>query len=255
MTSANQDKPATEPSARPQPRSMPASGTQTPADARPQSGWDRFVANGKTFTTAVLFALGIRYFLFEPFAIEGPSMEPSLLNGDRVIVAKYRYGLFLPFMSHALVSWGTPAPGDVVIVKSPADDVDIVKRVIGIPGDVIEIHDEEVFRNGRSIRVGSAGPCQGDRMKENWLTECRWVEEKSGGKTYRTSFSSDSSAPTPGPVTVPAGHVFILGDHRDRSNDSRFIGPVPINRIKGKGLMIYWSRDRDVRWNRLLDSL
>ena len=90
--------------------------------------------------------------LFEAFEIEGPSMEPTLLNGDRVVVSKSAFGLFLPFMHEAVTSWGMPNPGDVVILNSPYDGIDIVKRVIGVPGDRVRIDENEVFVNGESIR-------------------------------------------------------------------------------------------------------
>ncbi|MEY2929572.1 MAG: hypothetical protein RL033_321, partial [Pseudomonadota bacterium] len=98
-------------------------------------------SNLKTIGSAILLAMFIRIVLFEAFEIEGPSMEPTLLNGDRVVVVKFLYGIFLPFMDDALMTWGQPNPGDVVIVKSPRDNVDIVKRVVGLPGDVIELKD------------------------------------------------------------------------------------------------------------------
>src|SRR5438045_5526536 len=104
--------------------------------------WESIAQNLKTVGGAVLLALVIRTALFEAFEIEGPSMEPTLLNGDRVVVAKFMFGLFLPLRDHADITWGAPKLGDVVIIKSPADGVDIVKRVIGIGGDFIEVHDD-----------------------------------------------------------------------------------------------------------------
>src|SRR5688500_17661074 len=112
---------------RPPPKPMRPLPVAPPEETR----WQRTKANLKTIGGAVALALFIRIVLFEAFEIEGPSMQPTLLNGDRVVVAKFLYGLFLPFTTEAIVTWGLPDPGDVVIVKSPADDIDIVKRVIG----------------------------------------------------------------------------------------------------------------------------
>jgi signal peptidase I len=109
-----------------------------------------------------------------------------------------------------------------------------------------------VYRNGERITVGEVGPCTGDR--ESLYPEfdgCTWMRERLLDAEYRTSHSVQSPPMSYDPVTVPPGHIFILGDHRDRSNDSRFFGAVPINRVKGRSLVIYWSNGAGIRWNRL----
>lgn len=201
---------------------------------------DEEPGNLKTIGSAIMLALFIRVVLFEAFEIEGPSMEPTLLNGDRVVVAKYIYGLFLPFMTEAVTSWGQPDVGDVIIVKSPRDNVDIVKRVIGLPGDTIEIRDGGVpYRNGVRIPHMSKGACEGEEVDP--LLRCEWVEEKLGEHTFTISHLSGWRPPNQDSVKVPPDHVYVLGDHRDRSNDSRALGPIPVKRIKGQVLSIYWS--------------
>lgn len=224
--------------------------------AKTETRWDRTKANMKTIGGAVLLAIFIRIVLFEAFEIEGPSMEPTLLNGDRVVVAKFMYGLFLPFTTEAVVTWGVPDPGEVVIVKSPADDIDIVKRVIGVPGDSIEIRDDVVYRNGEPMVHEEVGECRDDddRPGED-LNGCVWVREQIGETSYLTSHSIDSPESSHPPVTVPEGHVYIMGDHRDRSNDSRFFGVVPVERVKGEALVIYWSNEQGVRWHRLFEAV
>ena len=209
-----------------------------------ETSWQRTSANLKTIGGAVLLAFFIRIVLFEPFEIEGPSMEPTLLNRDRVVVAKFMYGLYLPFMKDAAITWGVPDLGDVVIVKSPADDIDIVKRVVGLPGDRLELREDVVWRNGRPITHRPAGPCDAAlrSFDPDEEASCEWTEESLGDETYRTSHDPAYAPFTSASVTtVPPGHIFILGDHRDRSNDSRYFGPVPIARVKGKALAIYWS--------------
>ena len=109
--------------------------------ARTKKTGDGWKSNLLTIGGALLLALLIRVTLFEAFAIDGPSMEPTLLDGDRVVVAKYPFGLFLPFTDEATLNWGGPDPGDVIILHSPADNEDIVKRVIGVGGDEILIRD------------------------------------------------------------------------------------------------------------------
>ncbi len=195
----------------------------------------------RTITSAILLAMFIRIVLFEAFEIDGPSMEPTLLNGDRVVVVKFLYGLFLPFMDDAAFTWGQPNPGDVVIVKSPRDNVDIVKRVVGLPGDVIELRDGVIYRNRAPIPNVSRGACK-DRP-DSGPFGCEWVEEKLGTHVYRISRNLDSMRTTRLPVTIPAGSIYVLGDHRDRSNDSRALGAIPIARVKGRVLSIYWSSE------------
>ncbi|GAB4195049.1 MAG: signal peptidase I [Sandaracinaceae bacterium] len=217
---------------------------------------DSFRSNVRTIAGAFLVAIFIRVVVFEAFEIEGPSMEPTFVNGDRVIVAKYPFGLFLPFMNEAVTSWGMPEPGDVVIVRSPADNVDIVKRVIGVPGDRIEIRDDVVYRNGEPIRTRELGPCREEESSED-PGVCVWYEERIGDRTYRTSTSLIEPTESLSEREVPPGHVFVLGDHRDRSNDSRnpAVGMIPIGRVKGRADSIYWSSDEEIRWSRFFTSV
>ena len=123
-----------------------------------ETRWARIAGNFRTIAGAVLLALVIRTCFFEAFEIEGPSMEPTLLNGDRVVVSKFAFGLFLPLRDHAELTWGTPSVGDVVIIKSPADGVDIIKRVIGVGGDTIEMRADRVYRNGEPLPAKDSWP-------------------------------------------------------------------------------------------------
>jgi signal peptidase I len=198
-------------------------------------------SNFKTIGSAILLAMFIRIALFEAFEIEGPSMEPSLLNGDRVVVAKFVYGLFLPFMNQAVLTWGLPNVGDVVIVRSPRDNVDIVKRVVGLPGDTLELRDGVIYRNGNAVSHVSQGSCK-DRPDQGPFG-CEWIQEKLGDHTYNTSQNLDSLRHTRAPITIEPGRIYVLGDHRDRSNDSRALGTIPIERVKGRVLSIYWSSE------------
>ena len=210
--------------------------------------------NFRTILGAVALALVVRVCIVEPFEIEGPSMEPTLLNGDRVVVSKFVYGLFLPFRDHADLSWGHPNPGDVVVLKSPADGVDIIKRVIGVSGDFIEVRGGRVYRNGKALPATDVGRCSTGTGAEE--AECQVYESKIADRPFR--ISSADIVPDPFPMRVPEGHVYVLGDHRDHSNDSRnpMIGAVPINRIKGRALAVYWSSGAEgFRWSRMLHSI
>ena len=245
---------------------MSATGTTTPPgteQATESSMGERVAANVKTIAGAVILALIIRTVLVEPFEIQGPSMEPTLLNGDRVIVAKGLYGLFLPLRNEALVTWGSPSPGDVVIVKSPFDEVDIVKRVIGVAGDRIEVRDEPVagelgvqhtvFRNGKALPLRLVGPCH-DGWGGQQFGRCFVRESEVNGHKFLLSHTNGPMQ-LQSPIVVPPGHIFVMGDHRDSSNDSRAIGPVPVSRVKGRALSIYWSNDHGLRWGRMFHSV
>jgi len=260
------------------------------ADLRgePEETWqERWLANIRTIGGAVLLAIFIRVVLFEAFEIEGPSMEPTFENGDRVVVAKYRYGLRLPFTHEASIGWSDPEPGDIVILSSPQrgqNNVDIVKRVIGVPGDTIEVRRmpvrcgngewrtrDIVYRNGEALpreTIGQcpdyqeiigydAGYCTCELVRET-LGEVSYVTSNSFGEGARNAAPANPDEPLEvlGPWELDEGYVFVMGDHRDQSNDSRRpgLGPIPISRLKGKALMVYWSNQGtwdDVRWDRI----
>jgi len=211
------------------------------------SRWESFKSNTRTIGGAVLLAIFIRVVLFEAFEIDGPSMQPTLLDGDRVVVEKVAFGLFLPFQHEATFNWGTPSVGDVVIVNSPFDDVDIVKRVIGVPGDTIEVRDHVVYRNSHALPQRDLGPCE-EEAEKDVDESCHIYEETLEGYTYRTSRGDFRPDPDQEPITLGPGEVFVMGDHRDSSNDSRRIGPIPVTRVKGRALVIYMSIDRTSGW-------
>lgn len=203
-------------------------------------------------------ALAVRTFALEAFEADGPSMEPTLLHGDRFVVHKTAYGLFLPFSGEATLTWGAPAAGDVVVVHSPADDLDIIKRVIGAPGDTVEIRNDVVYRNGEPLELRVIGRCEESEL-DAFGEHCEAVEEGVDERRWRTSRSDLRVPDSHPPSVVPDGHVWVLGDHRDRSNDSRNprIGMVPIARIKGRAAMIYWSSNEGgaVRWDRVFGAV
>ncbi|MBW2036139.1 MAG: signal peptidase I [Deltaproteobacteria bacterium] len=181
---------------------------------------------------AVILALFIRTFIVQAFKIPSGSMEPTLLIGDHILVNKFIYGIKLPFIDKTLIPVTKPKRGDVVVFKFPEDPgKDFIKRVIGIPGDVVEIRDKKVYINHKPM------------LNTHCIHSDPHIVAGKGGR--RDNF---------GPVKVPAHSLFVMGDNRDHSYDSRFWGFVDFSAVKGKAFIIYWSWDRynsGVRWKRL----
>jgi signal peptidase I len=186
------------------------------------------------FVAAVL-ALIIRTFIIQAFKIPSGSMEDTLLIGDHLLVNKFIYGLQIPGIDGRFLTIREPQRGDIVVFEFPEDRDqsfwkrrDFIKRVIGLPGDTLEIHNKQVIVNGQPYAVPEAV------FKDGTLL--------SGGR---------DNLP---PVKVPAGHYFMMGDNRDRSYDSRFWGFVSNAEIKGLAFIKYWSWDSEQlrpRWERI----
>jgi len=181
---------------------------------------------------AILIAFFIRTFVIQAYKIPSGSMKPTLLIGDHILVSKFNYGIKLPLIRSTLIPLGEPRRGDIVVFIYPEDrSKDFIKRRIGLPGDTVEIRNKEIFLNGVLWKDG-----YGVHV-DNVIFP--------GSVQPRDNF---------GPVTVPQDAVFVMGDNRDESYDSRYWGFVPKKEILGKALIIYWSWNRDdhgVRWNRL----
>jgi signal peptidase I len=172
---------------------------------------------------AVLLALFIRTFIIQAFKIPSGSMLPTLQIGDHLLVNKFRYGVKIPFSGKVLIPWGKPEHGDVVVFRFPQDrSVDYIKRVVGVSGDTILIKNKKVFVNDR-------------------------VVEEIHAQYTSNSIMPAAAGPRDnfGPIKVPEGKIFVMGDNRDNSYDSRFWGFVDQQDVLGKAFMIYWSWDLD----------
>jgi len=181
----------------------------------------------KILIAALFIAVLIRTFIIQPYVIPSESMLNTLQVGDRLFVTKFSYGIGLPFLEREILSTGEPEHGDIIVFPFPLDKrQDYIKRVVGIPGDMLEIRNKQLYRNGQAV-----------------------VEEFAIHLDPGTSFRRDNM-PT---LTVPPGKVFVLGDNRDFSQDSRFWGFVDKDTIHGQALFIYWSSTRfiDVKWSRI----
>jgi len=186
----------------------------------------------EAIVVALVLALLIRTFVVQAFKIPSGSMEPTLEIGDHILVNKFIYGIKIPFTHLSFGAWTQPKRGEVIVFIYPLEpEKDFIKRVIGVPGDTVRIVNKKLYINGAEAQDPHAV------YKEDPVLP--------GDAQKRDNF---------GPITVPSGKIFVLGDNRDRSLDSRFWGFVPLEDVKGKAFIIYWSWDRqetNVRWKRL----
>ena len=192
--------------------------------------------NIEAILLAIVLALFIRAFIVQAFKIPSGSMKETLQIGDHILVNKFIYGVKLPFLNKTIIPISEPEREDIVVFEFPEDkEKDFIKRTIAIGGDVVEVRDKVVYVNG-------------ERQEQPYAvtTEDYIIP---GRLQPRDNF---------GPVTVPEGKLFVMGDNRDHSYDSRFWGFVDLAAVKGRAFMIYWSWDKEdfsVRWRRIGDII
>lgn len=196
--------------------------------------------NVEAILIALLLALFIRTFIVQAFKIPSGSMLPTLQIGDHLLVSKFIYGIKMPFTGSTLIPISDPKPNDIVVFQFPKNpEIDYIKRVVAVAGDIVEICDKKVLINGKPFD-DQHGVFLDQTIHPALLNP-------------RDNF---------GPVTVPENKIFTLGDNRDNSSDGRFWGFVDLDAIRGKAWIIYWSWDaetpffsmerlRSIRWNRL----
>lgn len=198
--------------------------------------------------SAILLAAAIMYFVVQAFKIPSGSMRSTLLEGDHLFVNKFIYGLRVPYTGKRVLRWRDVQRGDVVVFRFPAESKesshygkDFIKRAIGLPGDTIEIKDKRVFVNGQEqvepftqFEDQLVIPGAPDLLKDSKNFGDLWVHRR-----LDRSPLADNIRDNFGPVVVPAGTYFVMGDNRDRSFDGRFWGPMPDSNLKGKAWLLY----------------
>ncbi len=211
------------------------------------------------WVVTIVAVLAFRTFLYEAVYIPSGSMIPTLQIGDYVIVEKWAYGARIPYTESAQAMWSTPRRGDIVVLLAPPGNPrndDLIKRVVAVEGDTVEIQEGALVLNGQPVpRHHLAGACTYWNKLEGgpWREEpCVAYQEALGPHTYRTYCTPFLPCGDVPPSTVPPGTVWLAGDHRDHSADSRVFGPVPVGRIKGRAWMalVSWGPDGP-RWDRL----
>ena len=231
----------------------------------------------------VLAVLGVHSFIAKPFYIPSGSMLPSLLIGDRLIVSKFPYGYsylspslnVLPEMPGRLFG-RLPDRGDIAVIKSPRDKTDYIKRVIGLPGDTVQMKDGQLWLNGAPVSkvavadtvipVSANSDCvtpidaQYRTTNAAGQAECRFPtyrETLPGGRSYLTMDLGMTPQDNTEPMLVPEGTIFLMGDNRDNSEDSRFdpviggLGMLPLENLAGRAEFITFSLDGSTDWNPL----
>jgi signal peptidase I len=216
----------------------------------------------ESLVIAVVLALFIRTFVVQAFKIPTGSMEQNLLIGDHLLVNKFVFGPTVGPLERAVLPMKDLQRRDVIVFKYPEDpERDFIKRVIGLPGETVELRNKRVFIDGRQLAEPYVYFLEDPPPIPQEMSQSGDVRTISGDPRVQY-----------GPVTVPAGHYFVMGDNRDNSQDSRYWGFLPRENIKGKALVIYWSYDAGAdeggntlsdivhmftrtRWNRILHQV
>ncbi len=224
---------------------------------------------------ALIAALAIRSCAYEPYNIPSSSMVPTLLVGDYLFISKYAYGYsrysfpfsipFVPAGKRAFVS-GRPERGDIVVFKEPTHNrVDYIKRIIGLPGDTIQMMGGRLYINGQRVEREFVGSVHVE-TEAGVVQYNRYIETLPNGVKHdiyevNDNIVSDFTAP----VTLPADHYFMMGDNRDNSSDSRFFGPVSFENIEGRaevifysnksGFLQFWHWKDGMRWDRFFKGI
>ena len=196
------------------------------------------VEYARSFFPVLLFVLIIRSFIFEPFRIPSGSMMPTLLEGDFIFVQKFAYGLRLPVTETKVIETGNPERGDVIVFRLPSDpSINYIKRVIGLPGDEVVYERQRLTINGETVSL--------QRGAEAPFDAPVFVEDLDG-RVHDILVSNPQFSTRDGTYRVPEGHYFVMGDNRDRSRDSRFIGAVPERFLVGEAVRVWMHF---VPWN------
>lgn len=200
-------------------------------------GVDTLVEYSRSFFPVLLFVLIIRSFVFEPFRIPSGSMMPTLLQGDYIFVKKFAYGLRLPVTETEIVETGAPERGDVVVFRLPEDpEINYIKRVVGLPGDRIEYADHRLTVNGNPVPLVRDSTGDGAGMLPRFV-------ENLDGRSHAILIADPDNSMRDGVYEVPDGHYFMLGDNRDNSRDSRFLGPIPESHLVGEAVRVWMHMD------------
>jgi signal peptidase I len=238
---------------------MTEAAQMDPAEPAEKSAAQEVVEIVKTVVYALLIALVLRILLFQPFTIPSASMEPTLLEGDYIIVSKYSYGYsrhsipFSPQIMDGRIFERTPARGDIIVFKLPRDGhTDYIKRLVGLPGDRVQVKEGALYINGTAVPRKALGPRAVEMDGGYTIRALAYEETLKKNKPFTTyDFGPDLDVDNTGVFIVPEGHYFFMGDSRDNSSDSRVppelqgVGMVPAENLVGKAqiILLSWNRE------------
>lgn len=236
---------------------------------KPKKKKSTFREYAEAIITAILIALFIRSFGIEAFKIPSSSMVPTLMIGDHIFVNKFVYGLRIPLTKIRFFEFRKPKRGDVVVFIYPEDEhKDFIKRVIGLPGDVVNVQGEDLFVNGQRIPKEPVKVTNSDNGKELIVSDngnieaipffrtwrrFNFFEEELGEEDVIIQYEKNTYHKN-GEFKVPENHLFVMGDNRDNSSDSREWGFVPLENVKGKAMFVWLSLNKEkggIRFDRI----
>jgi signal peptidase I len=227
-------------------------------------GWNKWNSvwhETKSLFLLVVILTAVRSAIADWNDVPTGSMNPTIVQGDRVFVNKLAYDLKVPYTTWHLAQWSNPMRGDIVVFFSPVDGQRLVKRVIGLPGDKIELANDRLLINGQRSEYEPLGTDTGRDVPVDHDGPRVYAQERAKDMPNHTvtMLPGRLALRTFGPITVPQGKYFMMGDNRDNSNDSRFWGTVDRNRIVGRASMVVISLDRqhyfEPRWHRFFTEL
>jgi signal peptidase I len=223
--------------------------------------WVKFVRDeAKPLLIMLVVMFAIRSAIADWNDVPTGSMKPTIMEGDRVFVNKLAYDLKVPFTTWHLAQWDNPRRGEIVVFFSPADEIRLVKRVVGVPGDRIELVNNELVVNGEPAKYGPLPQKTVNEIPAAEQSSHRFATETVADRSHAVMATPALNSPRSfGPTVVPAGCYFMMGDNRDNSFDSRFYGCVERKRIVGRASAVVISLDRGdhylPRWHRFFTSL
>jgi len=236
---------------------LPQTDTPSPAPTALRSFWRNWL---RPFVVVAVLMVGLRSSVLDWNVVPTGSMKPTIVEGDYILVNKLAFDLRVPLTGQTLISWGNPDRGDIVVFTPPGERDRFVKRIVGIPGDVLELRDNHLFVNGKPAEYHELDSSlhtdpEAAKPGNDWFGQ-----EIVAGRAHAVMLSPDRASPTSfEPLVVPAGHYFVMGDNRDNSKDSRYFGFVARERIVGRvpsvAISLDPQRHNAPRWNRFFTAL